>query len=442
MLKQRPLLDAAVWWMSGSAAAILCKGWVSFLLCWCGVLLLVPLLVILTRRTWKRAAAMLLLFTIAGVYWLGQEAMNITELPRNLHSSTLSLPDKQVHIEGTIISGIEQDGDKVSFQVSVHSIAMNDAHSTVKVGEERLQIQMKLIDEQELKEIHSYVRGMHIRMSGTLETPPAARNFGDFDYSHYLHNKRIHWIFKGDGVSSTQITGGGASIESILGLVDKIRGSISRQIESLFGEQQAGYMKGLLIGDTDALDPDIYKGFSALGLTHILAISGSHVAINLSILYGLLRLLRIAREQALLVMLIFVPLYMLLTGLSPSVVRSGLMAMLGLYLLRKKLLKDGLNLLAAVALVMLVWNPYYILDVSFQLSFAVTAGLILWVPMVLPWFSFLPKVVAETAAITLSAQLISFPLTIYYFNQFSLLSLAANFVLVPIVSLLALPSAG
>ncbi|WP_258168758.1 ComEC/Rec2 family competence protein [Paenibacillus sp. AR247] len=131
-------------------------------------------------------------------------------------------------------------------------------------------------------------------------------------------------------------------------------------------------MKGLIIGLQDDLDPETYAEFSQLGLTHILAISGMHVAVYVGCLLYIFSLLRLSREKSLLLVMLLVPLYVLLSGVSPSVVRAGIMSMIGLYAARKGMLKDGLNILSAAALLMLLWNPYYLLSVSFQLSFLVT----------------------------------------------------------------------
>ncbi|MCY9658481.1 ComEC/Rec2 family competence protein [Paenibacillus chondroitinus] len=136
------------------------------------------------------------------------------------------------------------------------------------------------------------------------------------------------------------------------------------------------------------------------------------------------------------------PFYILLTGASPSIVRAGLMAMVALYAARKGVTKDVLHSMAIVAWVMLVWNPYFLLDVSFQLSFLVTLGLILGVQRVNDllkgWIT--SSVLRNTASITLVSQFVSFPVSIYYFNQFSLLSWLANAVLVPVISLAVFPA--
>ncbi|WP_238996462.1 ComEC/Rec2 family competence protein [Paenibacillus pinistramenti] len=442
MLKQRPLLEAACWWSAGYGLAHLYSGAAGWLL-WAGLGLIYPLYGLQTGRTKQRILGVLAIFTAAFIYWHVYDSLNVTALPKALKMQEEQLNESIIRVQGTIVSAVERDGDRVDFTMEVKQAApsaSSDTSGWSKLGREKVRVQVKLAKEQDIQTAEAWSRGQRIEVYGTLEKPEAARNFGGFDYSRYLHYKHIHWLLKVPGASEVKISQGHFSKAKLLGYNDQMRKAVGRQIGVLFGGLNSGFMKGLLIGDTEELDQDLYNGFSALGLTHILAISGSHVAINAGVLFWLFRRLRVPREVSYTLVIGFIPFYMLLTGLSPSVVRSGLMAVIGLYLLRQRRLKDGLNILAAAVLLMLLWEPYYLLDVSFQLSFAVTGGLILFVPLVQPLVNFLPKRLAGAASITLAAQLISFPLTIYYFNQFSLLSLLSNLLLVPVVSLLALPA--
>ncbi|MFX3633711.1 MAG: ComEC/Rec2 family competence protein [Candidatus Pristimantibacillus sp.] len=212
-------------------------------------------------------------------------------------------------------------------------------------------------------------------------------------------------------------------------------------MDKMYPSEQSGYMKGLVLGIREDLDPEQFQQFSRLGLTHILAISGLHVAVFIYVLGAVLRFLRMTRERILVTLMLAVPFYVMLSGASPSVLRAGIMAVLALLAARMDKLKDGLHILAAAAVLMLIWDPFYIGDVSFQLSFIVTAGLILGVPPVRkampPWRK--GKALLDLLAVTLVAQAASFPVSIYYFNQFHLLSLPANFFLVPFISFIVMP---
>jgi competence protein ComEC len=448
-VNRRPLIAIACGWMAGSGLAASYTGW-RFWLFTLGLSLVCPAVVMIWRQSWRSIALVWLAFLIGGGYWLYHEAGNVSRIGAMAAETS---PDKEeaqpldgqsVRLEGTIVSTVKVDGDRADFTLKASRVSLKSAGGRASAmqeipGGEKVAVQLRLASPSEQRTAASWRRGLRVTLGGTLESPPPARNFGAFDYRRYLHLQRIHWLVKVPGASALQLGQPTRGTAAALGVVDALRDRLGARIERLFPGWQAGYMKGLLIGLQDELDPDKYAEFTQLGLTHILAISGSHVAINVALVMGLLRLCRLTRETAITVALLFVPGYMLLTGFSPSVIRSGLMTMLGLYLLRRGLLKDSLNVLAAVALLMLFWDPYYLLNVSFQLSFAVTAGLIVFVPLLAPYFRGLPGKTGNAVAITLAAQLVSFPLTIVYFNQFSFLSIPANLLLVPVIGTLALP---
>ena len=390
-----------------------------------------------------------LAFSLSAAYWVYNDGRNVSHIPEALNagSTIADAEEVAVSVEGTIVSAVDIDGDRADFTLALTTIRVNNPlvrEQNVSAAEngaagERVAVQLRLASPEELGVAAQWGRGDHIKLAGSIESPATATNFGGFNYRDYLHNKRIHWLLKAKGASALELTTGTYTTATFFGWIDDMRNGIGEVIGRLFPGWQAGFMKGLIIGLSDDLDRDKYDQFTGLGLTHILAISGSHVAINISLIFAVLRLCRVTRERALLIVFWFLPAYVLITGFSPSVIRSGIMSMLGVYLLRRGLLKDGLNVLSAAALFMLFWEPYFLLNVSFQLSFAVTAGLILFVPLLTPYFTWLPQKVRGAVAITVAAQIVSFPLTIYYFNQFSLLSLAANLFLVPVISVITLP---
>jgi len=275
-----------------------------------------------------------------------------------------------------------------------------------------------------------------------LERPQEARNFGGFDYRRYLREQRIHWLLTAKGTDAAAHESVPMQLRAVqlLRWTDGLRAALAARIDGAFPAEHAPFMKGMLIGMSDELEPERYDQFSALGLTHIIAISGLNVTIFVGALIWLMKRLRLTRETYLLVSILLLPVYILLTGASPSIVRAGIMAMIALWAVRQRWGKDALQILCVVAVLLLIWNPYFIHNVSFQLSFAVTAGIIWAVPRatrLLP--DRFPRLTAAVV-VTVVAQLASFPLTIYYFNQFSLLSPVANLLLVPVFSLVIYPA--
>ncbi len=458
-MNRRPLLSFTICWVAGSAAGCLFDSYrllASIAVC----LLLLVLWAAGGGIRWKTAAVFVLGLTAAALYWEWTEARNVSLLPEALGKPEAGLNETYITAEGVVASPVERDGDRVDFTLQLIRIigdgqegqdaeapqaklqAAESVNGSAAGGpaDEAIAVQIKLQAESEIMVAAQWQRGDRVTVRGELALPPVARNFGGFDYRAYLQTQRIHWLLKGEGaVSVTAVPPVSWQLTSVLRWNDAARATLGAEMDRLFKEPHAGYMKGLVIGIQDDLDPETFKQFSQLGLTHILAISGMHVAVYVGVILFLLRRLRFTRETALTITLLLVPVYVLLSGAGPSILRAGLMSMIALLAARLGLLKDGMNILAASALMMLVWNPYFLLSVSFQLSFLVTAGLMVYTPLATPLFGRLPKWLGSSITVTLIAQLVSFPLTVYYFNQFSLLSFIANLLLVPFITFLVLP---
>ncbi|WP_336787043.1 ComEC/Rec2 family competence protein [Paenibacillus sp. MMO-177] len=433
-MNRRPLVWFAVFWIAGSSmAAHLSIGGAALAIGSAAALLLA--LVLLGQSTRRLAVVCLIGCTMAAGERIWADARNV---------SALDLPGDSYEavVTGTIASAVEVDGDRAMFRVTADAVRVGGEAAPRKIRE-RLLVQVRLAEQPHQQVAAAWHRGDNVRLAGELARPAGASNSGGFDYRRYLESSQhVHWLLKVKGIGAAQASPGpGWTAAALLGRVDAARDWLGARMDRLYPADQSGYMKGLVLGIREDLDPGQFQQFSRLGLTHILAISGLHVAVFVYALGAVLRLLRFTRERLLVTLIAAVPFYVLLSGLSPSVVRAGLMTMLALLAARMDKLKDGLHLLAAAAVAMLVWNPSFIEDVGFQLSFAVTAGLILFVPPVrraMPnWRK--GKALLDVLVVTVVAQAVSFPLTVYYFNQFHLLSIPANLILVPFISFIVMP---
>ncbi|MEK4112798.1 competence protein ComEC [Paenibacillus sp. DS2363] len=446
-MKGRPLLSFTICWLCGSGIACALTGWT---LIWglIGALACLPLLLRFMDVRGLSVLFLLAAFIGGAAHWEWNDVSNHSSLPETMHIATHELDGWSAEIQGELVSDVRIDGDRADFKIQMSSIlptldslADTDlvASSAFKI-DEQLMVQVRLLEEEEQQVAAGWKRGDLITLNGSFVLPGEARNFGGFDYRSYLRTLHIHWLFKVKGASSvTAVAPEGLGQYNILRWTDWTRHKLGSAVEQLFPEPHAGYMKGLIIGMATDIDPGTYGQFSQLGLTHILAISGTHVAVYVASLLLILSWLRLTRETALTIVLILVPAYVLLSGGSPSVIRAGMMSMIGLYMARRGLARDGLQMISAAALLMMWWDPYFLLSVSFQLSFLVTAGLMIYMPLINRLFSSWPKSLAATSSVTVTAQLISFPVTILYFNQFSLLSFVANFLLVSLISAIVLP---
>lgn len=437
-LQTRPLVALCAVWVGGSVIACLTSEYIWWVLAGLSLILYSSYLLLPQHR--RSIVIMGSVMLIASIYWHWNEVNNISKIPATLQVQDSQMVDQPIQSSGVITSPIKIDGDLVTFFMNTYYFQKGQTLTTP----EKVRIQLKLAKESELQTAALWQRGDQIQIQGIWKVPGEARNFNTFDYSDYLHTQYVHWMISAKGADSLEKTILPLSKITrwkweLLRYNDQVRADLGARIDVLFDDRDRGYMKGLLIGDSGDLDPETFASFSRQGLTHILAISGLHVAIYTAILLWLLRQMKITKERACLIVIVLLPIYVLLTGASPSAVRAGIMGMIGLYALSRGILKDGLHILCAACIGMLIYEPYYLLNVSFQLSFIVTAGLIIFVPLVQPLLQKIPSKWAGAIAVTWVAQMISFPLTIYYFNQFSILSSVANFILVPIVSLIVLP---
>ncbi|WP_134700118.1 DNA internalization-related competence protein ComEC/Rec2 [Ammoniphilus sp. YIM 78166] len=354
-------------------------------------------------------------------YYAWVDGSNITMLKET---------DKEIIVSGVIASPPRVDGDLVRLQLKLTSAGGREVREKV---EARILLQSQ--DEQTLA--RKLIVGEHLTFSARITPPDLPRNPGTFNYRQFLYNKKIHWIVHSSAWSKLEVRP--ASPWRLDVRLHQLRNFLSVSLERSFPEDAAKVMKALLLGIRSDLPITVTDVYSKLGLIHLLAISGLHMSIISGGIVAFLRFVGLTRETTNLATMGAIPIYIVLAGASPSIVRSGIMAMVvlwGLYLHRPR---EGLNLWGTALLIMLLIDPYYIWDIGFQLSFLVTWGLIQFVPLIMPWFSRFPLVISSLLAVSLTAQLVSFPLSIFYFHQYHLLSLAVNILFVPLFSLIIIP---
>ena len=186
-------------------------------------------------------------------------------------------------------------------------------------------------------------------------------------------------------------------------------------------------MGGIVFGDDAVAPPDYIKNsFINSGLLHILAASGMNVGFIFSFWFFIMTFFRVPYKPKVITGMILVIGYTLMTGLGASVVRASLML---LFVLAGKLIDrdaHSISLLSFVAILMLLYNPAYINDVGFQLSFLVTFGLLTTANIIIKKWDNMPDKVISIILIPIVAQIWVAPIQMFYFNTFSLYSILAN----------------
>jgi len=377
----------------------------------------------------KRMLFCALVTILAGLYFYGYGV---------LHSSGLAPYAEQgrsVWVQGAIDSAVKRDGDVVRFYMTTSSWSWDKKSWAAVNRPERIAVRISLQTEGEAMQADTWTRGSELAAFVTLSLPDTARNPQAFDYARYLH-----W----QGVQVTaEASFRHASVSESRSFWARFQGwqdEAARKVELLFDDPKAaGYMKSLLLGAGEDVPPELSEMYADLGLSHVLAISGLHVTLVSSMLMWCLTRTGLARKWSLLATVCLLAGYVFLVGASASAVRSGLMGGVGLVcqLLDKK--ADGREVWAGAFMLMLLANPYQLWHIGFQLSFAVTLGLIVFVPFSQHMLVRVPLWLRTLFAVTLAAQAVSFPFLIYHFHQFSPLSWLVNLIATPILSMVVLP---
>ena len=222
----------------------------------------------------------------------------------------------------------------------------------------------------------------------------------------------------------------------LLFICGSIRKSIDKTISNyLEGPQQVLAQALALGGHYSELGEDTMKDFSYTGLIHILSISGSHIALLLALVYGLGRLIKLKKRTSLIIGILVAIMYCGVVGGDAPVVRATMMSILMCIAYVKGRLYQAKQALCICAILCLVYDPFSIFDVSFQLSFGATYGLLIWGKVLYERIQWLPKWIKTPLVLCVSAQLLILPLQLYYFHYISIASLLAACIVAPLLDL-------
>ncbi|HRI20231.1 MAG TPA: ComEC/Rec2 family competence protein [Panacibacter sp.] len=285
------------------------------------------------------------------------------------------------------------------------------------------------------------VYGSKILLQKTLQPITNSGNPGGFDYERYCLFQDItaQVFLKAD----EYIVLPGSNINWLQQKIFEIRDAVIKTLQqNITGDKEQGVAEALLIGYRNDLDKDLVQAYSNTGVVHIIAISGLH----LGMIYGLLlavfsrfKKYRLARWIQPLVILFVLWAFTLVAGAAPSILRSAVMfsfIVAGASINRKT---NMYNTLAASAFCMLVYNPFMLWDVGFLLSYAAVVSIVTFMQPVYKWFYFRNKMADKVwglTSVTISAQVFTIPVVVFYFHQFPNFFLVTNFIAVPLSGLI------
>lgn len=279
--------------------------------------------------------------------------------------------------------------------------------------------------------VTSFKYGAVCQVKGEIELPPKGRNPGQFDYRNFLLTQ---------GISHQLIL---QSLEDIhcqgslpLQFLFQLRENIIEYTKAKLSNETSAWLNALIFGNDDQLDQNTISLFQRWGIAHILAISGLHVGLVISLIYLILSKFNVfTRERTEWFMIMLLPIYAILAGGKPSVWRATSMTFLVLLYQKTQQKLPVTDIFSLVFIVLLLADKYMIYQIGFQFSFIVTFGLILSRKLLQREKSYL----WQMFYISFIAQMIILPLQLHYFSTFRPLSILLNVIIVPYFSLFAIP---
>lgn len=402
--------------------------WIANLAAWpvmaiylLGVVLLLAALILLRWRPRYALWLTVALFFVCGV-------VRIIHADQISPSDISRLAGQAVSVEGfvkerpQIIPG--DDGQvKVRYIVDTTSIA----------GATKMSVSGAMIltvRQSNSKAIASY--GQQIRVRGTVLALHGYNNPGAVDMVAALKRQGITARM---AVDENKLILEPIYNQSLLGKLADWRDSVEATIRSVLPAEQSALLIGLVFGGYQSIPREIVQQFTLTGIVHILSVSGTHIALIAGVVLWTLKRLNLRYRWSAAIAAMSVLVYAIIAGLTPPVVRSALMGIAILLAVGVGREKDASTALAWSALAMLVYQPGLIYDISFQLSFSATAGLIFLYPTIVKRLTVLPGSLATGLAVTLAAQIGAIPFLAWYFNTMSLTSFIANLVVVPLIEI-------
>lgn len=272
-----------------------------------------------------------------------------------------------------------------------------------------------------------------IYISGEVQEPTKQRNYKGFKYKQYLKSKKIYGILKINN-GAIQILEN-SKVNKVFMYANKIRLFIDEKAKEILPTKTSGLLIGLLIGDYSSIPDEVVNLFRTSSLLHILAVSGTHVVYIISIITYLMNKGKVPRKIGNIIAIFTLIFFLFITGFAPSITRACIM---GCILLIAKIIfrkPDVTNSILLSLLVILIYNPFAILDIGLQLSYMGTLGIILFNKNIIRLLLKLKlnKKVAQILAVIFSAQITLFPIIMVHFNTISLTFFISNVLVMPIL---------
>ncbi|SBO17535.1 DNA internalization-related competence protein ComEC/Rec2 [Carnobacterium divergens] len=393
-------------------------------LCFIAIFSLLIEVVLVTKFNWL--SLVLSLIFLIRLYFLKKNTLFLTScmigvltiaffyLYEGANQTFLSGGEK--HAQLTVLPDtIRINGDQVQFY---GELACDQTKKTEKV-----MAFYRLKNEAEQRYWQGIVSKLRLVVDGELIVPENNRNLGQFNYRRYLAQEKCHWILRISAQKESRLQ------QKNIGTIS-YRKKLFRFIDQRLPTKVASYLKALLFSERTELSEDVVKNLKALGVVHLLSISGVHLQFLLSRVNYFLVRLGFTLETTGYCLIVFVPIYGYFAGWTVSVFRAILMLLISLIAKKLRLKWSSLDSWSIVVLFAIWLNPNSVMTLGFQLSYLLSFVMILLNQNPLKKKQ---TPIIESIWISLVAMLVSVPVLVCHFNEFSWFSIFANIMLVPLV---------
>lgn len=290
--------------------------------------------------------------------------------------------------------------------------------------------------EEEKQKIISLTYGDYIKVNGKIVIAEMLGNIGEFNYKRYLNSKGIYGTINGYSVEYVENRG-----DKIGKIIYKIRDKISAVYNENLEEENANLLKGMIYGDTKELNEEIKEWFQNIGISHITAVSGSNLN-NLLVILGIVAYKFSKKRIYMIFQIICIIMFCCISGLELSVLRASIMTVILIICKARNVQINIYKTLVITFFIMLGINPLYIFNVGMTLSFLSIIGIAVFSKRIYNFFESKIKwrvknkkmadllcKIFNLVSITLGIYVVILPITIYYFNSFSLITILSNLMI-------------
>lgn len=278
-----------------------------------------------------------------------------------------------------------------------------------------------------IKEKANTEYGDIVKVEGTFQNIDSYKNSGVFNLKEYLKKEKIYGNLK---INNLEILNKSKTIKSIF---FKIRKYIKEKYESSYSSKTKSYLEVIILGEKSNLEEETKNNFKEGGISHILAISGMHISIIILVIKKVLDKLIKSQKKKYIVLIILLIIYSQVINFSSSAIRSIIMAIL--HIIAKAINKKDNFLvnLSLSSLVILIINPYNLIDSGFQLSFLATLSLVKILPKIRNSIiqNKILKYIYTSIIVSISANILILPIIIKSFKKFSISMYLVQIFIIP-----------